>query len=84
MTSQGMNDLDAHVHKYMDMLQLNIQRMSQLSMKCKAWCIAIVTAVFMFYLNEEKDAALHLLFLPVLLLWYIDSLYLSIERECYL
>jgi len=81
MSSQGMNGLDEHVHKYMDMLQLNIQRMSQLSMRCKAWCIALFSAVFLFYLKEGEVAALQILFLPVGLFWYIDALYLSVERD---
>lgn len=81
MSGQGMNGLDDHVHKYMDMLQLNIQRMSKLSMQCKAWCIALFSAVFLFYFKEGKVEALQILFLPVGLFWYIDSLYLSIERD---
>lgn len=81
MGTQGMNGLDDHVHKYMDMLQVNIQRMSKLSMMCKAWCISLFSAVFLFYFKEGKAEALQILFLPVGLFWFIDSLYLSIERE---
>ncbi len=55
--------------------------MSKLSMMCKAWCISLFSAVFIFYFKEGKADALQILFLPVGLFWFIDSLYLSIERD---
>ncbi len=82
MPQQGMNGLDDSVHKYLEMLQLNIQRMSKLSLQCKVWCVALFSAVFLYYFKENNnDSALKILFLPVLLFWYTDALYLGVERD---
>lgn len=74
-------DLTPDIHKYMDILQTNIQRMSQLSMMCKAWCISLLTAGILFFLQKDQAYQLPTLFIPVVLFWFIDSIYLSIERD---
>ncbi len=75
------DNIDGHVHKYMDILQMNIQRMCQLSNTCKAWCITLVSAMLVFVMKEQEWNALTILLLPVFLFYVLDAYYLSVERE---
>ena len=73
--------LDGHVHKYMDVLQMNINRMSQLSNTCKAWCITLTSAMLVFIFKEQQWGLLKILLLPVGMFYVLDAYYLSAERE---
>lgn len=66
---------------YITMLQSNIERMATNSRNCKAWMITIVTA-FMALESAIQNINEWILLgiLPVVLFWYLDSFYLSLER----
>ncbi len=74
-------NLDGHVHKYMDILQMNIQRMCQLSNTCKAWCVTLISAMLVFVFKDQQWDVLKILLLPVGLFYVLDAYYLSVERE---
>lgn len=76
-----LSSIDAHVHKSMDLLQANLDRMCQLSNTCKAWCIALVSAVLLFAIKEQQRDMLMVLMMPVGLFYVLDAYYLSVERE---
>lgn len=73
--------LEGYVHKSMDILQANLQRMSQLSNNCKAWCITLVSAVLLFAIKERQRDMLVVLLAPVGLFYILDAYYLSVERQ---
>lgn len=77
----SMENLDGHIHKYMDILQMNIQRMCQLSNTCKAWCVTLISAMLVFVFKDQQWDVLKILLLPVGLFYVLDAYYLSVERE---
>lgn len=66
---------------YLTMLQSNIERMATNSKNCKTWMITIVTA-FMALESAIQTVNEWILLglLPIALFWYLDALYLSLER----
>ena len=74
-------NLEGHTHKYLDILQMNIQRMSQLSNTCKSWCLTLTSALLLFILKEKQWDLLNVLLLPIGLFYVLDAYYLSVERE---
>ena len=72
---------EASSHAYMQTLQMNIQRMSQLSNGCKTWCVTIVSALLLFAVKEELPQMVVVLLLPTALFYFLDAYYLSVERE---
>lgn len=67
--------------KYLDHLQMNIDRMSRASFAYKAWAVSGVTALFASAVASEiPDLALVAIF-PIFIFWWLDSYYLEIERR---
>lgn len=67
--------------QYLQMMQENITRMAGNSANAKTWLVTIVTGFFAIGCSI-KDLDWWLLFaiIPIVVFWYIDAYYLSLER----
>ena len=57
-----------------------IQRMSTNSASCKAWCIALVSAILIVVAEKENVNLAYLALLPTFLFLVLDAYYLALER----
>ncbi len=73
------------VHTYLNILQGIINRMGRNSAQCKTWCITLVSAILILSYNKDvvamSDTILYMAFLPIIMFYFLDSYYLSMERE---
>lgn len=66
---------------YLQMMQENIARMASNSANSKTWLVTIVAAFLAIGCRlDEMNYWLLLALVPVLVLWYLDSYYLGLER----
>lgn len=67
--------------QYLQMMQENITRMAGNSTNAKTWLVTIVTGFFAFGCSiTDLDWWLLLAIIPIVVFWYIDAYYLSLER----
>lgn len=67
---------------YLQMMQSNIERMANNSANCKTWLVTLI-AGFMAISSglDELHWWLLLSIVPTGMFWYLDGLYLSLERQ---
>ena len=86
MTIEEMKNSPA-VLEYVRMLQNIINRMADNSAKCKTWCITLLSALIVLSLSEQiiakgyNDKVLWLCIGIALMFFFLDSFYLSTERQ---
>lgn len=68
------------VQAHLTIEQSVIQRMSTNSASCKAWCIALVSAILIVVAEKENVNLALLAVLPTLLFLILDAYYLALER----
>ena len=68
------------IHTHLTILQGIISRMASNIQSCKTWCITIVAAVFILAVNTSIDGMALIALLPILLLGWLDTYYLGLER----
>lgn len=79
--------MEADRIKHLEFLQDNIQRMNQCSFQMKGWTITIVAALIAVYVAQMQIAInngeriLLIAILPTIMFWFLDSFYLSKERN---
>lgn len=67
--------------QYINMLHDTINRMAANSANCKTWMVTIVTAFMALQCSVQSINGWVLLgLLPVILFWYLDAMYLKLER----
>lgn len=67
--------------QYLQMMQENITRMAGNSANAKTWLVTIVTGFFAIgCIIKDLDWWLLLAIIPIVVFWYIDAYYLSLER----
>lgn len=67
--------------QYLQMMQENIARMAGNSANAKTWLVTIVTGFFAIGCSiKDLDWWLLLAIIPIVMFWYIDAYYLSLER----
>ena len=67
--------------QYLQMMQENITRMAGNSANAKTWLVTIVTGFFAIGCSiKNLDWWLLLAIIPIVVFWYIDAYYLSLER----
>lgn len=67
--------------QYLQMLHDIITRMATNSANCKTWLITLITGFLAISVGiETLRSWIWLLFLPIGVFWYLDQLYLSLER----
>lgn len=73
-------DNDEKLHKEIDLIQANILRMANNSFLIKGWAVSLVIAVFALSSDKLVFPKSLFMFLPVLLFWYLDAIFLQNER----
>ena len=68
------------VQAHLGLLQSVIGRMATNSSSCKAWCIAIVSAVLVLLGDKRKPEYAWIALIPTLLFLSLDAYYLALER----
>lgn len=68
------------VQAHLTIEQNVIQRMSTNSASCKAWCIALASAILIVVAEKEKVNLALLAVLPTILFLILDAYYLALER----
>lgn len=77
MSDIEFNDND---RKYIEMMQANIERMSNNSLHCKTWLMGITTSILLLSNNERVYTSFLVLILFSIVFWVLDSKYLKLER----
>lgn len=75
------NQLNDDGRMYLQMLQGTIERMAANSANCKTWMVTIVSAFMALQCSiKSLNGWISLGLLPIILFWYLDALYLKLER----
>lgn len=78
MKDESLNNDD---RQYLQMLHDIITRMATNSANCKTWLITLMTGFLAISVGiETLRSWIWLLILPIGIFWYLDQLYLSLER----
>ena len=76
-----MANYEAQDLQYLQMMQENITRMAGNSANAKTWLVTIVTGFFAIGCSiKDLDWWLILAIIPIVVFWYLDAYYLSLER----
>ena len=70
----------ASVQVHLGIIQDVIQRMASNSSSCKAWCIALVSAVLVIVADKGNPEYALIAFIPNMLFLVLDTYYLALER----
>lgn len=85
MCSKNQNHIieinNSDYQKHIDILQGIINRMAANSSHCKTWCVTLISAIMIFSLKEKNGDIALLSFIPLILFFYLDSYYLSLEKD---
>ena len=67
--------------QYLLMMQENIARLANNSANCKTWMLTIVAGILAINCEVEKLADwIIFIIVPIVVFWYLDAFYLSLER----
>lgn len=66
---------------HLQMIQDNITRMGQNSFQIKGWAVGIIIAIFSFAGNQNDIRSILFTVIPLIVLWFLDSYYLLLERK---
>lgn len=69
------------VQAHLSIMQAIIERMAANSASCKAWCIALVSAVLVLVADKGKPNYALIAAIPTVLFLVLDSYYLALERR---
>lgn len=67
--------------RHLEMIESNIDRMSRNSFELKGWTVAIVSLMSVLSSKDSNTKIFWLSFIPVFTFWFLDSYYLSLERQ---
>jgi hypothetical protein len=77
-----MPDFDSqHQIAYLQTLQQVIARMHSASQTSKQVCVGVVTALIAFAATTKSPLTALIALVPIVVLWFLDCFYLSIERD---
>jgi hypothetical protein len=68
------------VQAHLRLLQSVIERMAGNSSSCKAWCIALVSAMLVVVGDKHQPEYVWIALIPTLLFLSLDAYYLALER----
>jgi len=68
------------VQAHLRLLQSVIERMAANSSSCKAWCIALVSAMLVVVGDKHKPEYAWIALIPTILFLSLDAYYLALER----
>ena len=75
-----LDESSPSVQAHLGILQGVIQRMAANSSQCKAWCIAIVSAILVIVADKSKPDYAWIALLPTIIFLALDSYYLALEK----
>ena len=67
--------------KYLEMIQNIIERMANNCFLLKGWSITLITVIFALSDQTLKQDYFLFAYIPVIVLWFLDSYYLQLERK---
>lgn len=76
----GYNEESAAVQAHLQIIQSVIQRMATNSTSCKAWCIALVSAILVVIADKGNADYAFIAVIPTVLFLALDAYYLGLER----
>lgn len=68
------------VQAHLGITQSVIQRMASNSASCKAWCIALVSAILVIIADKGKPDYALIALIPTILFLVLDAYYLALEK----
>lgn len=77
---RDLNEASPSVQAHLGILQNVIERMSSNSTSCKAWCIALVSAVLVIIADKREPDLAFLALIPTALFLALDTYYLALEK----
>jgi hypothetical protein len=77
---QQYRDTSQAVQAHLGIIQAVIERMAANSSSCKAWCIALVSAVLVVLADKSKPEYAWLAMIPTVLFLVLDAYYLGLEK----
>ena len=79
-TESPLSETSPSVQGHLGILQSVIQRMASNSTSCKAWCIAIVSAILVIVADKGNPNFAFIAFIPTFLFLALDAYYLALEK----
>ena len=76
----AFNESSPSVQTHLSIIQNVIQRMASNSSQCKAWNIAIVSAILVIVADKSKPDYAWIALLPTILFLLLDVYYLALEK----
>jgi len=70
----------ASIQTHLGIIQNVIQRMSDNSSSCKAWCVSLVAAVLVIIADKGKPEYAWIALLPTIVFASLDAYYLALEK----
>jgi hypothetical protein len=67
--------------KYLEFIQSIITRMNTNSFLIKGWATTILSAIVALFASTKNTSFLYLAGIPILIFWYLDTIYLQLERK---
>lgn len=77
---EQLNGSSPSVQTHISILQSVIERMAGNSTSCKAWSIAIVSAILVVLGDKESPRLIPVLLVPLVLFFSLDVYYLALEK----
>lgn len=68
------------VQAHLGITQSVIQRMASNSASCKAWCIALVSAILVIVADKGRPDYALIALIPLILFFVLDAYYLALEK----
>ena len=68
------------VQKHVEIMQGVINRMAENSRACKIWCVTLVSAILVLVARTGEPTHALIALAPAIILYILDSYYLSLER----
>lgn len=80
MNRHALKESSEAVQTHLNICQGIIQRMATNSTSCKAWCIALVSAILVVVADKHVPNYVLIGVLPTALFYVLDAYYLGLER----
>lgn len=80
MNKHALKESSEAVQTHLNICQSIIQRMATSSASCKAWCVALVSAILVVVADKHIPNYVLIAVLPTGLFYVLDAYYLGLER----
>lgn len=75
-----INNITDSIQIHLSILQDIIQRMASNSASTKAWCISLVSAIFVLVTEKSNPDYVFISIFPIFVFWTLDVYYLAYEK----